>query len=552
MKKAVLMGISLAIVCALLCGCAPQSQQTKEKITVSDSLAGKPVLVGDIPCAFPLVAEPATLNFLAFRSCDTEYDDVYVWNKYEQMTGVDIQWTTTTQKERAEAVYTALMNDMDVDLIIRCKVSANRLTQYGEGGLILDLAKGDLLKNNAPNCWAYLQSHPDTLASVTNPDGSIYALPQVNSGAELRVSRKLYINKNWLANVNMELPKTTEDLYRLLKAFKEQDANGNGDTDDEIPLCSQDWLSIQEALSGAFGLMNRGAHNQVADWDEAAGKLRLTAASEGYRDFLLYFQRLYTEGLIDSNIFAMTKEEWTNNAVNDRIGVYTNTNLADFPADMVENWVGIEEALEGPNGDKLWTAIRANFHSTGNAIIPSRCKDPALVLRWLDYFWTDEGTLFYHMGIEGETFTAKEDGSYDYAPSIYDEMKKDNLSFDDTVSKYTPYPGGGNPTVELAPYFMGGEMAPVPAATARALFAYGPKEYWPSFTFTAAETETLNAIKTDIDKYISSMRIDFITGTTPMSEWDSYIEQLHMFKVDEMLAIYQAALDRYQAVNPSV
>ena len=92
----------------------------------------------------------------------------------------------------------------------------------------------------------------DALASVMNPDGTIYTLPQVNSGAELRVARKLFINKKWLENVNMEVPTTTEELYQLLKAFKEQDANGNGDPNDEIPLCSQDWTSIQESLFGAF------------------------------------------------------------------------------------------------------------------------------------------------------------------------------------------------------------------------------------------------------------------------------------------------------------
>ena len=31
-------------------------------------------------------------------------------------------------------------------------------------------------------------------------------------------------------------PTTIDEYYEVLKAFKEQDANGNGDPDDEIPL----------------------------------------------------------------------------------------------------------------------------------------------------------------------------------------------------------------------------------------------------------------------------------------------------------------------------
>ena len=361
-------------------GCVKGGGQEEGKITVTDSLEGKPVLVGNIPCRFPLADKPLTLNFMSFRSLPTDYEEVYVWKKYEQMTGIDVKWTTASLADSAEMVYTALMNGADVDLILRCRVDSNRLIQYAESGLILDLAKDDLLKENAPNCWAYLQSHPEALASVTNPDGSIYALPQVNSGAELRVSRKIFINKNWLERVNMELPATTEEFYDLLKAFKEQDANGNGDMNDEIPLCSMDWMSVYESFYGAFGLMNRGVHNQVVDCDEPTGKVRFIQSADGYRDFIEYFQRLYGEGLMDTNIFTMTAEEWTNNALNDRIGVFCSTNLASVPANMADNWVGISEALEGPNGDKQWNCCSL-FHGRGNGRHTRRHRPRAFCLR---------------------------------------------------------------------------------------------------------------------------------------------------------------------------
>ena len=545
MKKAKLIFFLFAALCLLLTACSPAAETTGGGIVVTTSLKGKPVLVGDIPCAFPLTDEPVSLNFMAYRNTAADYEDVYVWQQYEKMTGVDVNWTFTEGSNRGELLYTALTNRTDLDLVLRHRVSSSRLMQYGESGLIIDLAKDDLLKTYAPNCWHYLQTHPVALASVTNPDGSIYALPQINSGAELRVSRKIFINKTWLANVGMELPTTTQELYALLCAFKDLDANGNGDPNDEIPLCSHDWLSVRDAFYGAFGLMNRGVHNDIVDCDEATGKVRLIAAAEGYRDFLSYFRTLYAEGLLAPNTFTMSAEEWLSNAQTDRIGVFCNTNLAGLPANMASNWVGIEEALEGPNGDKLWTAVRADFHSTGNAVIPATCDNPALVLRWLDYFWTDEGTLFYHMGVENKTFIVKEDGSYDYAPFIYEEMDAENSTFDETVAKYSPYPGGGNPMVEVAPYFRGGEMAQIPAAAARALFAYQPKEFWPSFTFTAEETARLNALSADIEKLCTDSRIAFITGARPLSEWDSYCRQLSSFRAEELLEIYQAALDRY-------
>ncbi|NMP37966.1 MAG: extracellular solute-binding protein [Clostridiales bacterium] len=552
MKKLTSAVAVLLIMCTFFSSCDKAPDNSKNGIVVTTSLAGKPSVVGNIPCEFPLVNNTASFNIMNVESNGVSAGDIYIWQKYEEMTGIDVNWTTVTKDERAKALYDALMNKTPLDLVIRCKVSARRLMQYGESGLILDLAKDGMLEKYAPNCWAYLKSHPEALASVTNPDGTIYALPQVNSGAELSVSRKIFINKKWLENVNMQLPSTTEELYALLKAFKELDANGNGDPSDEIPLCSQDLLSLEEALYGSFGIGNRGVHNLFVDAEETTGKARLIAGTDGYRDYLEYMNRLYSEGLLDKSVFTITLEQWTNYAANDCIGVFSSTNLASLPSGAADNWVAVEEALEGPEGYKKISAVRANFHSTGAALIPSTCTDPALVLRWLDYFWTDEGTLFYHMGIENDTFVVKEDGSYDYSQKIYDEINSSGKSFDAIIAKYSPYPGGGNPTVEIAPYFMGGEMAEIPAAAARKLFEYRPEEFWPSFTFTNEENDRISILQADISKHISSSMTDFITGKKSFDEWDSYLSQLHKLGSDELVGLYQNAVDRYTDIKSNI
>lgn len=547
MKNIFRLSAMLTALCMLLSACSAPTENPSET-NVPSGLEGKPIIVGDIPCEFPLVEGDTSLNIIITGYENIKSEDVFVWNEYEKMTGVMTNWTTVTKDERAEKVYNALVNKQDIDLIMRCKISPRKLTQYGESGLILDLAKDDMLEKNAPNCWAYLQSHPDALAAVTNPDGTIYSLPQVNSGAELRVSRKIFVNKTWLEKVNMELPKTTEEFYQLLKAFKEQDANGNGDPNDEIPFSPFDWASVQDSLFGSFGLADRGCHNQVVDCDENTGKARLIATSDEYKSYLQYLNKLYSEGLLDKYVFTIKKDQWVTNIQNDKIGVFASTNLATLPSDKMDNWVTIDEALEGPNGDKLFSAVRANLQSAGAAVIPSTCDNPELVLRWLDYFWTDEGTLFYHMGVENKTFEVNDDGSYDYMPYVYEQMKTENISFDDAVARISPYPGGSNPTVEIAPYFMGGEMADVPAAAARKLFEYGPKEYWPIFTFTSDENDRLESVQSDILKYTESSQIEFISGTKSFSDWDDYLKQVDNLGKDELVEIYQAAVDRYHAL----
>ncbi len=547
MRKVLCAILAVVLTAGLLSGCSEKPAPT----SVTPASAGIPALVGMLPVALPLVTEPKTLKVMATGYNGKEQEKVFVWQEYEKMTGVSIDWTTVTRESRTEAYHTALTNHQSYDLILRCKLSTIKLLRYGNSGLILDLAKDGLLQTYAPNCWAYLQAHPDTLASVMNPDGSIYGLPQINSGAELRVAQKIYVNKLWLERVNMSLPATTDELRALLLAFKTQDPNGNGDATDEIPLCC-DWDSIKMSLYGAFGLANCGFHNDFIDCDPVTGQVRMIEASKQYQSFLSYIRGLYADGLLDNAVFDTEAQQLIGKIAADRVGVFCSTNLALLPADTANNWVAIDEALTGPDGDKLWSAIRANFHSSGAAVIPATCSDPALVLRWLDYFWTDEGTLFYHMGVEGETYTTLPDGTYDYLPRIYEEITAGNLAFDDVVSAYSPYPGGNNPTVEIAPFFMGGEMADVPAQAAKTLMTYGPEEYWPSFTFTQEENDTLAAVKGDITKYCGRMCIDFITGKRSLDEWEPYLAQLDKMGTAEVLQVYQAAVDRYRALTAAI
>ena len=52
----------------------------------------------------------------------------------------------------------------------------------------------------------------------------------------------MFINKTWLDNLGLEVPTTLGELKDVLIAFRDNDANGNGDTTDEIPLDFNGWF----------------------------------------------------------------------------------------------------------------------------------------------------------------------------------------------------------------------------------------------------------------------------------------------------------------------
>ncbi len=544
--------LCITLLSSLFYGCGKKNEEVNETVEPTTATTTDATATGDSADAakdgmFPISDEKITLDIMVVKGDQQpDWNDIYVWKKYEEMTNIHINWIQISGSERSEKVSTALASGDMPDVFLRCKVSSSDQLLYGEQGLLVDLTENDMLQTYAPNYWAYLSKYADTKASMQYPSGAIYSFPQVNDGAELRVSRKLFFNKNWLENLGLALPTTTDELYNVLKAFKEQDANGNGDATDEIPLCSADYAAFQDILLGAFGVSNRGQQNQVVDWDTTTNSPRLIAASEGYKNMLQYMNKLYTEGLVDQELFTMDSANFLTKAQDDRIGCFGNTNLASVPSDTNDNWVGIEEALEGPNGDKLWAPVRAHFHSTGAAVITSSNEHVAETLQWLDYFWSNEGNLFYHYGDVGTTCVANEDGSYDWTEEIYAKITG-SATFDEVVSAYTPYVGGNNPVVEVWPYFGGGETQPIPAATARNLFEYGTDVYWPSFTFTTEENDQLAAIETDVKKYYESARTEFITGTRSFDTWDSYIADLNNMGLPKMLEIYGAAIERFES-----
>ncbi|MDW7659696.1 MAG: extracellular solute-binding protein, partial [Bacillota bacterium] len=99
--------------------------------------------------------------------------------------------------------------------------------QWGQAGAIIPL--NDYYENSSYHLkMAVDRTGVDFKQMVTSPDGSYYGIPTYNQSLGNENQGKMWINQPWLDTLDLEIPKTTEDLYNVLKAFKEDDPNGNG------------------------------------------------------------------------------------------------------------------------------------------------------------------------------------------------------------------------------------------------------------------------------------------------------------------------------------
>lgn len=71
-------------------------------------------------------------------------------------------------------------------------------------------------------------------------------------------------------------------------------------------------------------------------------------------------------------------------------------------------------------------------------------------------------------------------------------------------------------------------------------------EIWPNFTFTQDESDQLDSLASDIEKYVDEATDKFINGDLPMSDWDKYVNKIKKMGLDDYMEIQQSAYDRYR------
>lgn len=494
----------------------------------------------------PIVDEPIEMDIFAGKSATTadDWNDVLILNKYEEMSNVKINWEQVPADGLEEKRNITLGSGDLPDAFYAANIPVADIQKYGEQGVFIPL--NDLIEKYAPNLNAILDEHPDIRKGLTFPDGNIYSVPTIYSPdfLSLLIGAKPWINKEWLDKLGMDNPETTDELYEVLKAFKTNDLNGSG-KNDEIPLGSVAEMSrIIHWISGAFGVQNKGQLHTLIDEDPDTEELRFFPIDDNYRDMLEYLNKLYSEGLIEETIYSIDVDQFLANAAEELYGAIQFYNPIELFGEDIGSKYVVGNALEGPNGYKQYTGVTSPLRSLGNFLITKENEYPAEFIRWIDYFYSEEGMLMFFMGIEGETYEMTDDG-----PELMDHITNsaEDLTLTQELAKYLINPGGNHPVMITDDYFTGSENAPTDIEATEVLEPYVIDEVWPAFTYTEEENNDISVITTDISKYVSEMQAQFITGELPLTdeEWEKYIDTLEGMDLDRYMEIQESAHERY-------
>ena len=423
---------------------------------------------------------------------------------------------------------------------------SQEIIKYGQqGGFV---ALDDLIEENAPNIKKFLDEHPQVKRSITAADGHIYYIPYVPDPTNL-VSRAFFIRTDWLEKLNLEVPKTVEDLEKVLLAFRNEDPNGNGKKD-EIPYFN-DKVYESIRLLNLWGARVYGndsyAERVVLDSDDNMYHAWL---SDDFKNALINMNRWYEEGLIDPEFITrkgntarptlLTKDNtggMTHEWIASTSSYNTNAELLSSVPDFKF------EAIAPPtyNGTSFEEAQRNPVKSGGWAI-SSNCKSQETAIKFMDYFFSEEGSNLTNFGVEGETWTMK-DGKPTFTDEVLSQTGVNNYLWENQGAQYPiGYPMNYDYEAQWT--------NPIGQEASKLYQNLLIKNPTPVMQFNTEEKDTYDKTNNTLNTYLDEQVEKMITGQLDInSNWDAYVKQAKVLGADELVTAYQSAYERYKSIQ---
>lgn len=476
---------------------------------------------------FTLVKEEIELEMMGCRTtANSDWNNMLIFKEYEKMTNVKVKFIAIPENNYRESLSLSLAGNQLPDAYIKGFLEPMDVAEYSQNGTLIPL--DDLIEKYAPNFKKLMYEYPEVKAACYSADGHIYALPAIVT-LDAALSDKHWINKKWLEKSGINPPITTDELKKVLEIFKNNDMNGNGNLNDEIPMTGENIEQIIDNFSGAFGLQKQMMYDINIDND----RVEIWYGSDKYKKLLQYLADLYKKGLIDKDIFFSQYKDFFSKINPDRVGVFHNQ-TDDIFSQYSDCFISLEP-WRGPAGDQIKNR-RPIARDYGAFAITKENKYPEITMRWIDYFYSKEGSLFFRMGIEGDTYIKNDSGIYDYTEKI----KNDPRGLSLTIGELTMWPGRG------APHWINEEnsVAINSAKTKEAqkkLEPYLIEKVIARPLFSIESEMKIRNIRNNLDLYVEASREKFITGVFSFDKWDEYKNVLEKLGIRELESIYQNA-----------
>lgn len=456
------------------------------------------------------------------------YADTPIGKELKKLTGVNVEYVHAQQGQGAEQFNIMLASNDLPDMV-----------QYdwrsypgGPDAAVRDdiiYALSDKIKKYSPAYAKIMEENAELKKMVVTSNGDIYSYNFIRGEEWLCNYYGIIIRKDWLDKAGLDVPKSVAEFDNMLVKFKEFSGTAP--------------LRFTSKMFPAF--MFNTCDNFYVDNN---GKIAFGAIDSQYKKALTQMKDWYDRGLLHPDFASMDSNSFNAAVLNGKLGVFDGAVGGGIATYLNANndpdfdLMGITQITE--NGDDIaeFSYTEAVTDSTVASSITKNCKNIELAMRYLDFGYTEKGHMLYNFGVEGESYNV-----VNGEPQFTDLMKNnpEGKTFAELSPLYLKASYNGT-FVQDARYVEESVVYPQQReAYANWSKTNMQKHLVPPFTLLEDEIDRAGDIKASISTYVDEMYIKFVTGRESLDKYDEYVAQVEKLGLNEILDIYQKALDRY-------
>jgi len=485
-----------------------------------------------------------------------DYNDMKVMQDLYKMTNVNVVWENVSESVYSQQKNLIFGNSEDrPDAIYHAGMTTGEIIKYARRKVLLPIS--DYLEY-MPNFSKILEERPDIKNQLINvEDGKIYSLPRIEEMGLLQHPNILFLNKNWAAkaieagavnglsvdDLKDGLALTCEQMEAMLRYFKENDMNGNGDVNDERPLSFvfNNWQGNQCDLYGMFGLNDNLEHRVVVN-----DQVIYTIQDERFKEATNFIARWVSEGLIDKVSFEQSQDNFLANGKGLEIYGAFYWWESETVVSNPENYI-VCAPIIGPHGDQTVCVSNNPEVGTGELVIFADCPNVEVLLAYFDRYYDPFISAQINYGPIGIVYEEE----LDEKGMLVQKEIPEGMTADELRLQNAPLG-----IIYLSDYAWNNVVNMEPRAKLRLerLDAY-VKPYVPegvkpcpvNLQFTLEELNKLTKYESNLNDYIRTNLIRWLlNGGVSDSEWASFQDELKgKLNIESIRQVYQDAYDRY-------
>ena len=464
----------------------------------------------------------------------------------EKNTNVHVNWILSDDSEK----FGLMLASGEYPDVIRNFAGSyvGGLVQGEQDGVIRDLTED--IPRYMPSYQSLLDTYEVFQKDSTTDDGRLLALYEISTENGVVKGEPswggLVVRRDWLNEVGLEVPETIEEWHTALTAFKEK--LGHGGALYVGPYC----YSVYGDFLTAYGVTSAFYKDNET--------VKYGPIEEGYRQFLTTMHQWYTEGLIDPDFVSGAAWEAmqlpAEKIATGQVGVCTELYYSTATTFKDQGYTEEEDFYlqAGPipvltKGDtpqlqfEMSSITKDNF-AVSTAVDDSRIE---LVLRYMDYWYTEEACFLSSLGIEGESYLDNGDGTYSAGPALYELVENGTYptllsALNSAYSMASAGFGYYNYAFTVPTYDNPSTLESYDIWDTKGHDRILPEK----MTMTPEDAVTYSSRITDISTLVQENTQKFILGARDLSEFDAYVEDVKALNIEDLIQFQQAAYDRYK------